>query len=77
MDFTREMVLAGFMGQQNSGGYAIEVTGVKADNRALTAYVRRTSPPPGGVSIQVLTHPFCFAAVKKSNLPVKFVGAPK
>jgi hypothetical protein len=76
VDFTREMVIAVFMGEQRTGGYAIEVARVAPGPKALVVEVRRASPRPGGIGIQVLTQPFHFVAVKKSELPVRFTAAP-
>src|SRR5262245_58513804 len=61
VDFNREMVLAVFMGEQQTGGYSIEIAAVKPGERELTAQVRRTSPPAGAITAQVITHPFYFA----------------
>jgi hypothetical protein len=70
------MVLAVFMGEQPTGGYRIEVAGVKTGERELVVQVRSAKPPPGAITTEVLTQPFFLAAVPRSNLVVKFVPAP-
>ena len=73
VDFAKELVLVATLGRKNSGGYSIEITKVEAEPKALKVFVRRKSPPPGGMSIQALTAPFHFVAVPATKLPVVFV----
>ena len=76
VDFGREMVVAVFMGEQRTGGYGIQVTGLRVGDRAITVEVKRSQPPPDAIVTQALTQPFHLVAIKKSDLPVKFVAAP-
>lgn len=76
VDFSREMVIAVYMGQQTSGGYGVEVTGVQAGDKGITVQVKRSQPPPGAIVTAVITEPFHLVAVRRSDLPVKFVAAP-
>src|SRR5262249_49508438 len=76
VDFAKEMVLAVTMGRKNSGGYAIEITGVEATANRLKIFVKRTSPAPGAITITALTAPFHFVAVPRSDLQSEFVDAP-
>jgi hypothetical protein len=73
VDFTKEMVIVVTMGRQSSGGYKIEVTQVEPVREQLRIIVRRTSPPPGAMTIQALTAPFHFAAVPRNDLEPKFI----
>ena len=74
--FSKEMVIAVTMGRKNSGGYAIEITGVEATANRLKITVKRTSPASGAIVITALTAPFHFVAVPKSDLRPEFVDAP-
>ena len=76
VDFAREMVIAVTMGRKNSGGYAVEITGVEATANRLKISVKRTSPVPGAIVITALTAPFHFVAVPKSDLRPEFVDTP-
>lgn len=77
VDFRKEMVVAITMGQQRTGGYEIEVLDVvKADNRLKITY-KRTTPDPGAISIQVLTAPFHFIAVPRTDLKPEFAEVNK
>ncbi|MCP4191680.1 MAG: protease complex subunit PrcB family protein [Planctomycetaceae bacterium] len=73
VDFTKQIVLAVFMGQQNTGGYQIEITGVKQTDKAVVVSVRTTSPPPDSFTTQALTQPYDLLVVKNPTKPVKFV----
>ena len=76
VDFSKEMVIAVTMGRKNSGGYAIEITGVETTRDALKVFVKRTSPAPGAITIAALTAPFHCVAAPKSDLRVEFVDTP-
>jgi hypothetical protein len=72
VDFTKEMVIAVTMGTKRTGGYAIEIVRVEAADAALKIFVRRTSPPPGALTVQALSAPYHFVAVPKSDLKPEF-----
>jgi hypothetical protein len=73
IDFAKEMVLVVTMGQQRTGGYAIEIVKVESAKGRLRISVNHQSPPPGAMVIQVLTAPFHMVAVAKSELKPEFV----
>ena len=76
VDFAKEMVIAVTMGKKNSGGYAIEITGVETMANHLNILVKRTSPAPGAITIAALTAPFHFVVVPKSDLRPEFLDTP-
>jgi hypothetical protein len=73
VDFSKEMVIASTMGTKRTGGYSIEILRVEAAGKVLKIYINQSSPPPGAMSIQVLTAPFHFVAVPRSDLKPEFV----
>ncbi len=73
IDFAREMVIFVAMGQQFTGGFAIEIEKVEAARRRLRIAFRRKAPPSGAMVSQALSAPFEIVAVPKSNLPTEFV----
>jgi hypothetical protein len=75
IDFAKEMVIVVTMGTQSTGGYAIEIVSVEETNQVLRISVRRTKPPKGAMTIQVLTAPFQMVTVPKSDLKPEFVEA--
>lgn len=73
VDFAKEMVIAATMGRQHTGGFSIEITRVEEKDGKLQITIKRTSPKPGGITIQALTAPFCFVVVGKSGLKPEFI----
>ncbi len=72
VDFKKEMVLAAFMGEQNSGGYAVEIKDAVEEKGKLVVTVVERSPGPGSIVTQAITNPFHLVAVKRSDLPVQW-----
>jgi hypothetical protein len=73
VNFSKEMVIAATMGTRRTGGYGIEISSVEKTAHKLKVFVKETSPPPGMMSIQILTSPYCFAAVPKTALEPEFI----
>jgi hypothetical protein len=73
IDFAREMVIFVAMGQQFSGGFAIEIEKVEAARRQLRIAFQRKAPPSGAMVSQALSAPFEIVAVPKSDSPPEFV----
>jgi len=72
IDFTENMILAVFMGQKPSGGFALEITRVEKCENGLIVFFSEVEPPPDAVVTAVLTQPYYIIRIEKSNLPVKF-----
>ncbi len=75
VDFSKDMVILVTMGRKNTGGYSIQITRVEPVGNKLRITVKRTSPPPGAMTIQALTAPFNMVAVPKSDLAPEFEPA--
>lgn len=73
IDFTGEMVIVVTMGTKRTGGYAIEVVSVEETGQGLRISVKRTRPPKGAMTIQVITAPFDMVAVPRSDRKAEFV----
>ena len=56
IDFTKNMVLASFMGQKNSGGYKIEISGIQLKDDTLDVTVTNHMQA-GGTMLPVITSP--------------------
>src|SRR6266516_6410732 len=67
VDFTREMVIAVFLGDKPTGGYGVEITRVDESRKAVFVYVHQTSPAPGDTVIQTITQPHHIIAVARSS----------
>jgi hypothetical protein len=72
VDFSKEMVLAVFLGSRPTAGYGVEIIGTKEANGALTVQYRQTRPPPGAITAQVITMPYVMVAVPARAGDVKF-----
>lgn len=58
IDFKNELVIAIFLGEKPTGGYAVEITSAERSDGVLTITYDEKSPRPGGMTIQALTQPF-------------------
>jgi PrcB C-terminal len=76
VDFSKEMVVAVFMGSRPTAGFSVEiVAAAERDGKFVVGY-RETQPAPGGITAQVLTAPYHIAAVPKSLLSIEFQKQP-
>jgi len=70
IDFSKQMVLAVFMGRKNSAGYSNEITSINKAKGILNVKVvnyQRES----GTMLPVLTSPFHIVKVPKGNFKLK------
>jgi hypothetical protein len=72
IDFDKEMVIAVFMGEQKSGGYAIEIKEIIKSEEEITVVLEKREPPPGSIQTLALSQPYHIAVIKKFSLPVTF-----
>ena len=72
IDFDKESVLFVGLGQKRSGGYAVEIAGLRQVADKTEVLVKTREPRPGGIQIQAVTAPFHIVAVPKLTGPVKF-----
>ncbi len=72
VDFGKNMVLAAFMGEKRTGGYAIQITKVVARNGEVVVFIKETTPPPDAIVTQTLTQPFHIVVVPKAKGTVRF-----
>lgn len=76
VDFSREMVVAVFMGSRPTAGFSVEIVSASPRDGKLIVTYREAQPAPGSISAQVLTAPYHIAAVAQSTLPVAFEKQP-
>lgn len=78
VDWSKEMVLAAFMGTRNTGGYSVQISSAKEQAGKLVVLVEAKTPRPGGLVTQSITSPFHMVAAPKSSLPVSWsISEPK
>jgi len=71
VDFSREIVVAVFLGTRPTAGYDVEIMSAVERDSALVIGYREARPASGTVTAQVLTSPYHIAAVPK-HLTVRF-----
>ena len=73
VDFSKEMVIVATLGTKRTGGYSIEIVSAEARDKSLIITVKKSAPPPGAITVQALTAPYHFVAVRRSDLKAEFV----
>ena len=73
VDFSRESVVAVFMGQRPTGGHAIRVEQVVREGPRLTVEVLLQAPGPDCMTTQALTQPYHMVAVPAGATRAEFV----
>jgi hypothetical protein len=61
------LYIAVFAGSQRTGGYAIRVAGVDRDGDTLTVRAVFVAPPPGALTIQMLTSPAHLVSIDRQS----------
>jgi PrcB C-terminal len=74
VDFSRDMVVALFLGERPTGDYAIEVTQVERTDTGLAIRYRTTRPDPAAMQTQALTQPFHLIKLPRLDDSVTFVA---
>jgi hypothetical protein len=75
-DFTRETIVAVFLGQRPTAGYAVEITGVRAEGGGFVAEYVERKPPSNASTAQVLTSPFHIVRIPTTGAPIVFRERP-
>jgi hypothetical protein len=65
VDFSKEFVVAVFLGSRPTAGFSVEIVSTRDDGAGLVVQYRETRPPAGAILAQVLTMPYHIAAVPK------------
>lgn len=73
-DFNKNEIIAVFMGQKPSGGYAVEIVGVEKKTDKLVVKVKESSPPPDAMVTMALTSPYHVVEIPRTDLAVEFVN---
>ena len=74
VSFDTRAVVVAYQGQQRTGGYSVEITGIKRVGTALAVSVSERRPASGDVTTQVLTSPFVAVSIPRppSGATVRF-----
>lgn len=72
VDFTKEMIVAVFMGEQSTGGYGIEVIKIIEQENSLEVFIKETLPAVSQPVTAVLTQPCHIIKLPKIEKEVLF-----
>ena len=72
VDFSKYQILAVFMGEQTSGGYSTEMTGVVKNEDNLEVQVQESSPGDDDCCSAAFTQPYHVVKVEKVKGKVEF-----
>jgi hypothetical protein len=72
VDFAKQIVVAVFLGSRPSGGYQVQINGVRAEGDALVVQWSESRPGPGQVAAQVMTAPSHIVVVARHTGTVRF-----
>jgi hypothetical protein len=70
INFKKEMLLALFMGERNTGGHSIRIDSISSNEKEVFVYVKELTPQ--GMATMVITHPFYLAKIKKTDKQIVF-----
>lgn len=80
VDFSTSMVAAVFLGERPTGGYRVEIVGVRREKDALVVEYVERAPGAADIVTQILTSPFHIVKLPQFNGPIRFrkvvAGAP-
>jgi hypothetical protein len=74
VSFDTRAVVVAYQGQQSTGGYSIEITGIKRTGTVLAVTVSERRPASGSLTTQVITSPFVAVSIPRppSGASVRF-----
>jgi hypothetical protein len=72
VDFSKEMVVAVFLGSRTTSGYDVAIQGTRDEGGALVVLYRETAPARDAMTAQVLTAPYHVAVVPARSGDVRF-----
>jgi len=74
VSFDTRAVVVAYQGQQATGGYSIEITGIKRTGTVLAVTVSERRPASGSLTTQVITSPFVAVSISRppSGASVRF-----
>jgi hypothetical protein len=72
IDFSKEMVIAVFLGERRTGGHAISIKSLSAGSQGLNVTYQENRPGKGCMLIMALTFPFQIVRLARIDGPVTF-----
>ena len=77
VSFDTRAVVVAYQGQQSTGGYSIEITGIRRTGTVLAVTVSERRPASGSLTTQVITSPFVAVSIPRppNGASVRFADA--
>jgi len=72
IDFSKESVIAVFMGEKTTGGYAVMVENVIEVDGKLIVKIKEVKPGPKDMVTMAITQPFCFVRINSVGKEIIF-----
>lgn len=72
IDFGSHMVLGIFLGQQHTGGYAVEVRNIETIKQQINVHVTVKTPAPASQRSMALTQPYTLVSLPRSGLKINY-----
>ncbi|MBC7544306.1 MAG: protease complex subunit PrcB family protein [Candidatus Sericytochromatia bacterium] len=76
VDFSKEMVLAAFTGEQLTAGYEVKIGSLNIQGNRVLVNIREITPSSSTVTAQVITTPFHLVKAPRRTEEVVFIEAP-
>jgi hypothetical protein len=75
VSFDTRAVVVAYQGEQQTGGYSVEITGIKRTGTVLAVSVNERRPVSGSLTTQVITSPFVAVSIPRppTGATVRFV----
>ena len=68
VDFSREMIVAVFMGSRPTAGYSTTILTTMEVKGVLVVRYKETAPPPRAITAQIITFPYHIVAIPKATV---------
>lgn len=72
IDFSKDMVIAVFAGQFNTGGYSVTIEKITETKNGFTIFIKTTSPPKDSPVTMALSQPYHMVVCPKIDKPVRY-----
>jgi len=68
VDFTKECIVACFLGAKSTGGFSLSITGIQQKDGVLTVAVEDVSPGKGCMVTEAFTYPHHIVAIPRGGV---------
>jgi hypothetical protein len=72
VDFSKDMVVAVFLGSRPTAGFRVEIVGIREEKGKTIVQYREARPPSGAITAQVITAPFHIVTVAATTGEIAF-----